>query len=99
MIEYEEYSEKQLCICNTEKLKTKVFIEKEPGGNIFFKFRFEVGVLPSELSGRYTSIKKAQIGLENYLRNKPKSKSIRRDEHADMREKQRNAAKSKSESS
>ena len=102
MIEYQDNREKQLCVCTTEKLKNKVFIEKEPGGNIFFKFRFEVGVLPKVLSGRYTSMKKAKEALEKYLRNKSKSKSIKRDEYAEdfmKRKKVRDASESKSKSS
>lgn len=99
MIDYQEFPEKQMCICTTDKLKTKVIIQKSVGGNIFFEFKFEKGSLPKELSGRYTSIKKAQLGLEKYLRKQPKSKTVLRDERADMREKERNAAKSKSEGS
>lgn len=99
MVEYEHNHEERFCVCTTDKLKTKVFIEKSLGGNIFFNFRFEKGMVPKELSGSYTSIDKAKIALENYLRKKPKSKTVLRDEYADMREKQRNATKSKSEGS
>lgn len=99
MVEYEEYPEKQVCICTTEKLKTKVIIQKSVGGNIFFEFKFEKGKIPQELSGRYTSIKKAQIGLEKYLRKQPKSKTVLRDERAELREKERNAAKLESKGS
>ena len=99
MVEYEEFPEKQLCICTTPKLKTKVYIQKCLGGNIFFEFKFEKGKIPQELSGRYTSIKKAQIGLEAYLRKQPKSKTVVRDERAATREKERNASKSESEGS
>ena len=100
MVEYEEYPEQQLCICTTPKFKTKIYIQKSlGGGNIFFEFKFDKGKIPQELSGRYTSIKKAQIGLEAYLRKQPKSKTVLRDERADKREKERNAAKSESEGS
>ena len=99
MVEYQEYRDKQMCVCTTEKLKTKVIIQKAKGGNIFFEFFFEKGSLPKELSGRYTSIKKAQQALEKYLRKKPKSKTVLRDERAELREKERNAAKSESKGS
>ena len=99
MVEYELYRDKQMCVCTTDKLKTKVIIQKSKGGNIFFEFFFEKGNLPKELSGRYTSIRKAQQALEKYLRTKPKSKTVLRDERAELREKERNAAKSESKGS
>ena len=99
MVKYEEFPEKQLCICTTPKLKTKITIQKCIGGNIFYEIKFDKGQVPRELAGRYTSIKKAQIGLEAYLRKQPKSKTVVRDERAATREKERNAAKSESEGS
>ena len=38
MVEYELYRDKQMCVCTTDKLKTKVIIQKSKGGNIFFEF-------------------------------------------------------------
>lgn len=99
MIEYELNTENRSCVCTSEKLKTKVFIEKSVGGNIFFHIRYEKGKVPEKLSGKYTSIREAQKALEHYLRTMPKSRTVLRDEYADQREKERNAAKSKSEGS
>jgi len=99
MIEYDHDTVNQHCVCQSDKLLTKVFIEKDTGGYIFFVIRYEKGQVPHELSGRYTSIPAAQRDLERYLRNKPVSKTKQVKEYADQREKERNAAKSKSEGS
>lgn len=99
MIEYEHDTQNQSCVCTTDKMLCKIFIEKEDNGYSFFKIRFESGTLPTDLSGRYTSIKSAQKGLEDYLRYKPVSKRKRVKEYGDKREKERNAAKSDSEGS
>ena len=99
MLEYDHDTTNQSCVCRTDKMLSEIYIEKEVGGYRFFLFRFEKGTVPHVLSGRYTSIKDAQIALERYLRNKPVSKRKRVKERADKREKERNAAKTESEDS
>jgi len=99
MIKYEHDTVNQYCVCLSDKLLSKVFIEKEIGGYSFFVIKYEKGSVPKELSGQYTSIPEAQCGLERYLRNRPVSKVKQVREYADKREKERNAAKSKSEGS
>ena len=99
MIEYDYNTANQNCVCKSEKLLTEVYIEKELGGYKFFKLRYGKGLVPQELSGRYTSVKAAQKALENYLKKKPVSKTKQVKERADQREKERNAAKSKSKGS
>jgi len=98
-VSFQHNTENQTCVCTSEKLLSKVFIEKELGGYRFYKLRYETGKLPKELSGRYSSIPSAQQALENYLRGRPVSKSKRVKEYGDMREKERNAAKLKSKGS
>lgn len=102
MVEFIHDTENQRCVCRTDKLTTDIHIEKEIGGYRFFVVRFEKGPIPKELSGRYSSISKAQAGVEKYLRNKPQSVSARRKEFGDnyeKRKKARDASKSKSKSS
>lgn len=102
MIEFDHDTQNQRCVCKTDKLTTNIIIEKEVGGFRFFIIKFESGSVPQELSGRYTSILKAQSGVEKYLRNKPQSVSARRKEFGDdyeKRKKARDASKSKSKSS
>lgn len=97
MVEFIHDTENQRCVCRTDKLTTDIHIEKELGGYRFFVVRFEKGPIPKELSGRYSSISKAQAGVEKYLRNKPQSVSARRKEFGDnyeKRKKARNASKS-----
>jgi len=102
MIEFIHDTENQRCVCKTKKLTTDIIIEKETGGYRFFVIKFQVGSVPQELSGRYTSIQKAQAGVEKYLRNKPQSASVRRKEFGEdyeKRKKAKDAAKSESKSS
>ena len=102
MVEFTHDTQNQRCVCKSDKLTTSITIEKELGGYSFFIIKFEKGVVPQELSGRYTSIQKAQAGVEKYLRNKPQSVSARRKEFGEdyeKRKKARDAAKSKSKSS
>lgn len=99
MVEFIHDTSNQRCVCKTDKLTTDITIEKELGGYSFFIIKFEKGAVPRELSGRYTSIPKAQAGVEKYLRNKPQSVSARRKEFGDdyeKRKKARDASKSKS---
>lgn len=99
MIEYDHDTANQSCVCKSDKLLTEIYIEKEVGGYKFFIFRVVKGKVPQALSGRYSSIKAAQRDLEHYLRAKPVSKHKQVKERADRREKERNAAKLKSEGS
>ena len=102
MVEFTHDTANQRCVCKTEKMSTNIIIEKETGGYRFFIVKFEVGSVPQELSGRYTSIQQAQVGVEKYLRNKTQSASVRRKEFGDAyekRKKAKDAAKSKSKSS
>jgi len=100
MIEYEHSTENQYCVCTSDKLVSKIYIEKEAGGFKFFVIRYENGTLPNKLSGRYSSIPAAQRAIENYLRNQPPSKTLRRNENAEARRKRKlDGSKSNSESS
>ena len=102
MVEFFHDTENQRCECKTDKLTTKVHIEKELGGYRFFVIRFEKGNVPAELDGRYSSMSQAQKAVEKYLRNKKQSVSARRKsfgEDFEKRKKVRDAAKSNTESS
>jgi len=70
MVEFFHDTENQRCECKTDKLTTKVHIEKELGGYRFFVIRFEKGNVPAELDGRYSSMSQAQKAVEKYIRNK-----------------------------
>ena len=99
MIDIETDTVNQRCVIKSDKMLTDIIVEKEVGGFIFFKVKFEKGSVPEELSGRYLTLEKGKQAVENYLRNKPKSKAVQRNEYADKREKERNAAKSESKGS
>lgn len=99
MIDIETDTVNQRCVIKSDKMLTDIIVEKEVGGFIFFKVKFEKGSVPEELSGRYSTLEKGKQAVETYLRNKPKSKAVQRNEYADKREKERNAAKSESKGS
>lgn len=102
MVEFELDTENQRCVCKSPKNISSIIIEKERGGFVFFVVRMEKGTLPKELSGRYSSMSKAQYAVSKYVKNKPQSVDARRKEYGDnyeKRKKAKDAAKSKSESS
>ena len=99
MIDIETDTVHQRCVIKSDKMVSEVYVQKEESGYSFFRVRFEKGSVPSELSGRYSSLDKGKEAVEHYLRNKVKTKTVQRNEYADQREKERNGSKSKSESS
>jgi len=99
MIDIETDTVNQRCVIKSDKMVSEVYVQKEESGYSFFRVRFEKGSVPSELSGRYSSLQKGKEAVEHYLRNKVKTKTVQRNEYADQREMERNASKSKSESS
>ena len=99
MIDIETDTVNQRCVIRSDKMMSEIYVHKEESGYSFFKVKFEKGSVPSELSGRYSSLDKGKEAVEHYLRNKVKTKTVQRNEYADQREKERNGSKSKSENS
>ncbi len=67
MVELKENTAKQTCVWKTDKLATDIHIRKSNDGFIFFEFHFEKGLVPKELSGKYSSIPKAKQAITQYL--------------------------------
>ena len=99
MIDIETDTVNQRCVIKSDKMVSEIYVQKEESGYSFFRVRFEKGSVPSELSGRYSSLNKGKEAVEYYLRNKVKTKTVQRNEYADQRETERNGSKHKSESS
>ena len=99
MIDIETDTVNQRCVIKSDKMVSEIYVQKEESGYSFFRVRFEKGSVPSELSGRYSSLNKGKEAVEYYLRNKVKTKTVQRNEYADQRQKERNGSKHKSESS
>lgn len=103
MVEFEEYPDKQICICRCpEKMLTSLTIRKDRSGFIFFEIVTDKGPVPAELSGSYSSIPKAKEAVEHYLRNKKETIGARRENFAKEREERKalkDAAKSNSKGS
>jgi len=101
MVEFEEYPDKQICICRCpDKMLTSLTIKKDRSGHIFFEIVSEKGPVPSELSGSFSSIPKAKEAVEHYIRNKKETVGARRENFAKEREERKalkDAPKSNSE--
>lgn len=86
MVEFNEDTVNQRCVCKSDKLVSNIIIEKSQDGFIFFEVKFEKGLTPAELSGRYSSIHSAKKAVENYLRHKKESTAARRESLSKARE-------------
>jgi len=78
MVEFEENYREQTCACTLDRQSSKLLIEKEPGGHIFFRVKTEKGILPQQLSGRYTSMAKAKEAIELFDLSTKQTSSARR---------------------
>jgi len=101
MVEFIEDTVNQRCVCKTDKLATDIIIQKTNDGFIFFEIKFEKGILPEELKGRYSGIPAAKKAVGSYLNKKKMSKTARRNYFTEAREerKRKDAAKNKSKGS
>jgi len=86
MLSIEEFPDKQLCYITTDKMASKVIIRKCNDGFIFFEVAFERGPVPSELSGKYSSIPKAKEAVLHFIDNRKETESARRENFAKERE-------------
>jgi hypothetical protein len=96
-LEFIENTEKLTCICKTDKMLKPLTIRKAQDGFVFFEVTSEVGVLPKELTGKYTSMPKAREAVAQYFRTMKETIGVRRENFGkdfDERKKVRDAAKS-----
>jgi len=102
MVEFIEDTANQRCICKSDKLVSDIIIQKELGGYIFFEIKMEQGPTPNELSGKYSSLRKAKEAVAKHLLTKKDTVAARRKKFGDdfeKRKRERNASKPKSEDS
>lgn len=99
MLEFVEDTVNQSCVCKSDKYMSEIYIKKSVGGNIFFEITLEKGATPQELSGKYSSIRKAQQAIELYLRTKKQTRATRTEYFNKQREERKkvtDGSKSKS---
>jgi hypothetical protein len=84
-----------------EKSTTAIHVKKTPGGYKFFEIHVEKGVVPKELSGKYTSILRAKDAIQRYFNTLSPTKAVKREAFGkDFEErKKRNATESNSKGS
>lgn len=101
MVQFEEDTSNQRCICKSDKLVTDIIIEKSIGGFKFFEIKVTKGSVPQALTGKFTSIRAAKKAVEDYLRKKEDTPAARREYFAKAREERNkeNATKSKAKGS
>ncbi len=79
MVEYIDDNRNQRSVGKSDKMVSNIIIEKSQDGYIFFEVKFEKGVVPAELSGKYSSIKQAKKSVEKYLNSKKETTAARRE--------------------
>jgi len=89
MVEFEEYPDKKYCICRSPKMKTEIYIKKDNSGFIFYEISLEKGVLPADLSGKYSSMKKAKAAVTAFLNNRKETFAAKSEFLAQEREKRK----------
>lgn len=98
MVEVElDYTQHLATIVNPDKTKTVFKVVKQPGGFIFYEVEVSKGIVPQELSGRYSSLDEGIKAVSRYIELKPKTNAVKRQYFKDAREKREQDA-SKSES-
>lgn len=70
MVRFEEDPVNQTCICYSDKIATTLKIQKSNDGYIFFEIRAEIGMVPKDLQGKFSSIRAAKKSVEDYMRKK-----------------------------
>ena len=63
-----------------EKSKATFTIQTAPGGFIFYRVISDLGRVPEDLAGKFTSIENAQRAIRTYFNNMKPSTGVRRDE-------------------
>ena len=90
-------SEQTAIVYDETKNKTKYYVAKSFDNSPFFSINSDY-VVPTELSGQYSSVTKAVEACCTYLKNSKQSFSVKSDELAKAR-KERNAAKNSTKTS
>jgi|TARA_R110000772_G_scaffold83346_1_gene176361 hypothetical protein len=85
MVDFEEDTVNQTCVCKLSKLKEQLVIRKARDGFIFFEVTSAKGKVAYELSGRYSSIITAKKAVQAYENNIAVSPTLKREQFAQDR--------------
>jgi len=78
-------------VTDDTKSKSTYTVHKTQDGFAFFEVLIDKGSVPAVLSGRFTTPDKAIKAVEDYLRKRAPSQTVKRDANTRAREKQKNA--------
>ena len=85
MVEFEENTVDQTCVCKLSKLKQELIIRKSKDGFIFFEIASPKGRVAYELSGKYSSVASAKKAVQAYENNIAVSPTLKREQFAQDR--------------
>lgn len=98
-IEFIENPDAQTCVVKSSKMIHDMHIVRAFGGFAGFVFKVEKGVVPNELSGKYSNMVEAKRAATKYLNNKKETVAARREnfrkERAERKLKDGSTARSK----
>lgn len=89
-VKVEENAANQTATVSSNKYLNKFFISKASTGSIFFKVELETGPTPSQLSGVYSSLKKAIEAVQTFLLTAKETQAAK-NERLDKERKERHA--------
>lgn len=99
-VEY-DYVQNRALVKDETKQITSLRVVKSLGGFIFYHVEVEKGKVPSELTGKFSSLQAGVKACAHYLEHRAKSQQLKRKTYRDGLEKRiekKNAAKSNTES-
>jgi hypothetical protein len=89
-VEIKENAANQTAVISSSKYLSKFFISKASTGSIFFKVELETGPTPNQLSGVYSSMRKAIEAVSIFLRTAKETQGAK-NERLDKERKERHA--------
>lgn len=97
MVDVKEYPDLKYAIFKTDKREGEYTLYKDNSGYAHFVFRVNVGSLPKELQGKYTSLRAGREAFEAFDRQTKQSISSRQKELQEFREKRRGKSSTESQ--
>lgn len=91
--DYDEDGQVTYKVSSTKK-KCDYTVRKSNDGFVFYEVGISKGIIPKEISGRFTSPEKALDALGKYLHKSSESTTVQRDKRAERRENAKSRSKS-----
>lgn len=89
MVDVEEFPDLKYAVLATDKRAEKFILEKDKSGYAHFVFRVSKGLVPEQLQGKYTSLRKGIEAFKSFEATTKQSDAMRQKELQEFREKRR----------